>query len=126
MRRISFEVKGELPPKKRPRSEIQKARLNALRDKAREALRSQANDVPFARDVRLTLSVHIGLEDDRKKGKWGPGDLDNFVAGVCDGLKEEHSARFGISDDSKVVRIDAKKVVGPDPESWYVVVLEGE
>ena len=61
MRRISFKVKGELPPKKggdlsmwgKP---IEAKRLLALRRKALETL----NSSPFTGPVRLTLSIHVG------------------------------------------------------------------
>lgn len=131
MRRISFTVSG-LPPNikknKGSMSRIQEqaTRLERLQNEAFEALRSQASDEPFKDDVRLTLSVHVGFNDARDSGIWGLGDLDNFVAGVCDGLKKGDSEDYVIFDDSKVVKIDAEKLLGPDPGSWYAVTLEGQ
>ena len=129
MRRIEFEVKDQskdlLPPKKRPRSQIQKERLIALRKEALGALRSQSSE-PFENNVRLAVSVHVGFAQEQKSGNRGSGDLDNFVAGVCDGLKKAESEEYVISDDSKVVKINAEKSVGPDNYSWYAIVLEGE
>ena len=129
MRRIRFLVKDKskdlLPPKKRPRSTIQKDRLIALKKEALEALRLQASG-PFENEVRLALSVHVGFALENKSGNRGSGDLDNFVAGVCDGLKKADSEEYVISDDSKVVKIHAEKLVGPDDHSWYEIVLEGE
>ena len=125
MRRIQFRVKNQLPPKKRPRSEIQKGRLFALKQEALDALRSQTSG-PFKHDVRLALSVHVRFAEEQKSGNKGSGDLDNFIAGVCDGLKKADSEEYVISDDSKVVKIYAEKLVGPDDSSWYEIELEGE
>ena len=125
METIEFEVHGELPPKKRPRSKIQKDRLIALKTGALDALRLQASG-PFENEVHLALSVHVGLARQNKSGNKGSGDLDNFVSGVCDGLKKADSEEYVISDDSKVVKICAEKMISPDDHCWYKVVLEGE
>ena len=123
MRRIRFRV-DDLPPKKRAGTEIQTTRLTTLR-KALGALRPQAFE-PFENDVRLALSVHVGFLEENKSGETGSGDLDNFVAGVCDGLKKTDSEEYVISDDSKVVKIVAEKLVVPEDDSWYEIELEGE
>ena len=129
MRSIEFQVKDKskdlLPPKKRPRSKIQTDRLIALKKEALGALRSQAFE-PFENNVRLALRVHVGFPQEQKSGNRGSGDLDNFVAGVCDGLKKADSEEYVVSDDSKVVKINAEKMVGPDDYSWYEIVLEGD
>ena len=146
MRRISFKVKGELPPKKggdlsmwgKP---IEAKRLLALRRKALETL----NSSPFTGPVRLTLSIHVGDQTPvfTNAGKNGFGDLDTFVSGVCDGLMAAHprakihdlftrpenanihpTKKIAIGDDQQVVEINAKKRIVPGNHCWYEVGLE--
>ena len=112
-------------------------RLTLLRQAATEAF---AGAPPLAREIRITLRVHVGPINDERTG-----DLDNFITGVCDGLmpadprsklekgwsKPEHTEihpdrTIGIKDDSQVIQVDAKKVVGDTREPWYEVILEGE
>ena len=148
MRRISFTVEGHLPPKKhgKPRGdearsmwgkEREAKRLIELRQYALAALGSQER---FRGDVRLTLRVHIG-PDERIQGNGG--DLDNFIAGVCDGLMAaQQNPRFdpklwsqhpevcpnrhiAFEDDSQVVQVDARKFIN-HRASRYKVVLTGE
>jgi len=148
MRRIRFRVDGELPPKKHGKPKKGEARsmwgkkreakrLIRLREGALAALGSQG---PFTRDVRLTLRVHIGPEH---RAQGNGGDLDNFVAGVCDGLmaaqqRPKHDSALwskhptvcptrpiAFDDDLQVVQIDAKKFAINEP-SWYRVVVTGE
>ena len=131
----------ELPPKKSGAismwgnlSEI--PRLIHLR---RAALAELGENAVLQRDIRLWIVVHIGPRNTRQIG-----DLDTFVAGVCDGLMaadgnatlgdqwgEEENARIhpsrpiAINDDYQVVSICASKVVG-DPKPFYTVGLEGD
>jgi hypothetical protein len=81
MRTYRFEVHGSLPPKKTgERSLLSKqteaGRTIALRTAALVAL---AGEAPLCRDIRLTLTVHLGGRNDRTMG-----DLDNRITGVCD------------------------------------------
>ena len=115
----------------------QAPRLIALRKKALEAL---GTEQPFTDDIRLTLRVHVGNHNDR-----GSGDLDNYVAGVCDGLMAAHrnakpdgsfeesensavhpTKPIAILDDSNVIKIDAEKLVGLEDKYWYEIELEGK
>ena len=125
-------------------TEVQK--LIALRKNAREVLKSAP---PVARNIRLTLCVHVGprqaaFREPEDAGAYA-GDLDNFIGGVCDGLgkgyesekpevralweNEETSIQpaepVAIEDDSKVVEILAKRIVGLWDEPWYDIKLEG-
>lgn len=90
MDEICFEVKG-LPPKKGADFSMwgekmtdEKGRLNELRktkgliELRRKAAKAMCGQTPFKGKIGLTLEIHLA----RKKG----GDLDTFVAGVCDGL----------------------------------------
>jgi hypothetical protein len=91
-------------------------------------------------NISLSLKVHVGPVNDRQTG-----DLDSFIAGVCDGLmaadsrsmlhqiwskaalRDIHPSKsLAIVDDSEVLAIEACKIVGDSDEPWYEVVLEGE
>ena len=147
MRRIAFPVLDEPPKKWGKRGKrnsgssmwgdrTQANRLCSLRGAAHQALGSQSI---FTKEIRLTLRVHVGADTQIR------ADLDNYIAGVCDGLKNAQGSEPGkqhiheslyscpvsptkpvaIKDDSEVVSIDAK-VFDVRGDSWYVVVLEGE
>ncbi len=142
MRRIRFRVDC-VPPKKDGSNSMwgkptQAQRLIALRKAAVEARGSQPC---FISGIRLTLSVHVGPQPGDDKNR---GDLDNFIAGVCDGLMAAQNdpkidssfnefrgsdvhptSTVVIQNDSEVVKIDAEKL-HVDGESWYEVELEGE
>ena len=109
----------------------------ALRTAALQALGGLP---PFERDVRLALKVHVGPTNDRRAG-----DLDNYVAGVCDGLMaadprssvhpslrtperpEIHPSQcIAIRDDSEIISIQAEKLFGLGNRPWFEVVLEGD
>ena len=154
MRPIQFEVHGKLPPKKDgaksmwgKHTDTEPKRLIALRRGALKALGSQP---PFAKGIRLALRVHVGRQApvSVNAGAKGFGDLDNFVAGVCDGLMAAHenvrkedwhplfhepensdvvpTETIAYEDDSNVVKIDAEKIVGPGDHCYYEIELEGE
>jgi hypothetical protein len=137
---IDFTVEGQLPPKKDGTNSMwgehgNFQRLRALRQAAEVAMKGQD---PLRRNINLTLEVHCGSSDVR------PGDLDNFITGVCDGLQKA-SARckpnqrwreapskigpqraIGFENDAEVVSISASKTFTTHGPSWYRVVLEGE
>ena len=141
MRSIQFRIGNELPPKKDGATSmwnkpIEARRLLLLR---RAALESLNGATPFEGDIHLTMHVYVGIRNDRSAG-----DLDNYITGVCDGLmaanprasihesllapdcKDIHPSRtIAILDDSQVVSIEAKKLVGSDPSPWYKVSLTG-
>ena len=142
MRCISFEVKGKLPPKKDGAQSMwgksgEAPRLIALRQ---EALAALAGQPPFARNIQLTLRVHVGAVNNKISG-----DLDNFITGVCDGLMaadprskldpsfadpvntETHPSKIiAIVDDSQVTKIVAEKLYGLGDSFWYEIELQGE
>ena len=153
MRSINFRVENWLPPKKggaismwgKDATDTERARLIELR---KAALADRGSQKPFEGDIRLSLRVHIGFSD-KSTGATGSGDLDTFVAGVCDGLMKAHHntlekkswhpsfdrpanaevhPKHAIAywDDSKIMEIRAKKTVAsaPGKESWYEVTLE--
>jgi len=140
MSRIHFTVPG-LPPKKHGEQsmwglEIEARRLEALRRAAHQAM---AGDSPMRANICLSLTAHVGPVNDRQTG-----DLDSFIAGVCDGLMAaapgaklddlwaDASPRaihpdnpIAILDDSEVISIEARKIVGDSDEPWYEIMLEG-
>ncbi len=148
MRRIRFEVRGELPPKKDGAksmwsTQLEAQRLIALREAAHQALDGAPR---FAKGIRLTLYVHVGNDQRRvQNNRKQEGDLDNYISGVCDGLMAAHanalphlhesfrqqeqevhpSKCIAYMDDSAVARIVAEKHVGPGP-SWYRVEIKGD
>ena len=129
----------------------QARRLIELRKKALEVLGS-----PFERekDVQLSLKVYVGIPgwdtldgDERFKALKQAGDLDNFVAGVCDGLMAAHKntphtslhdsfgnpdnpvyprRSIGFRDDSQITQIHAERVVNSGDRAWYEVEINTE
>jgi hypothetical protein len=106
----------------------------------RAALMAMEGQPPLKRDIRLTITVCVGAENNRSVG-----DLDTFITGVCDGLMKvaprcklcadvwseaEESIRpdkpIAIDDDCQVVSIKAVKVKDATGKQFYDVVLEGE
>ena len=142
MRNIQFKVENELPPKKDGANSMwgkrtEAPQLIALRKAALGALGDRR---PFTREIRVTLRVHVGRQNDVRSG-----DLDNFITGVCDGLMAcnprsaihplfdkngnstvHPSKTIAIVDDSQVVKIDAEKLAGLGEDHWYEIKLEGE
>jgi hypothetical protein len=113
----------------------QAPRLIRLRQAAYAALDGH---VPFEGLVQLTLTVHIGDRHTRRKG-----DLDSYIAGVCNGLMRATSTThlapiwsdwaltdihpyraLAIQDDYQITRIVGKKIFGTDSTQWYEVILE--
>jgi hypothetical protein len=113
----------------------QTARLVQLRQ---AALVAMIDMHPFQQPVRLTLIVYVGTRHTRRKG-----DLDAYIAGVCDGLMAAtpttrlaalwsndtlsaiHPHRpIAILDDFQIVSIRADKIVGSTTAPWYAVVVE--
>ena len=72
-----------LPPKKDGAQSmwgkpVEAKRLVALRTLAQNAIKGNP---PFQSRIKLNLTVYVGMKNDKTTG-----DLDTFVAGVCDGL----------------------------------------
>ncbi|MDE2937530.1 MAG: RusA family crossover junction endodeoxyribonuclease [Chloroflexota bacterium] len=142
MRSISFRVENELPPKKDGGNSMwnkptEARRLVALRHHALEALGSAP---PFSQDIRLAVTVCVGSSNTKSTG-----DLDNFITGICDGLMQAHSQTtlhtlfsqyentqthprntVAIDDDSQIVEIHARKLVGNPEDVWYEVEISGD
>lgn len=142
---IKFTVKGR-PPKKHGEKSMwarddEGPLLVSLREKALEARSQVGLGDCFRSPVALKLTVFVP-----KSQLESVGDLDNFVAGICDGLQAADSKVLGslhevfqepdqksihpscpllIGDDSKVVSIIAKKVaLDEDREMYYTVTVK--
>lgn len=139
--RVEFRVENELPPKKDGANSMwakpaEVPRLIALR---RAAVVALAGRSPLRANISLELEVHCPAAQGQRHG-----DLDNFVAGVCDGLmaavpKSRRDPRWdepefaavhpckmiAMEDDDAVVAIIARKTTGA-ASPWYRVALEGE
>ena len=136
---IQFTVEGSPPKKNGAKSmwgnETQAKRLVALREKALREKGSQ----PFTGKVQLRVTVRVSDQPGQD-----PGDLDNLVSGVCDGLMKAHpnalawinkdekfkklwpnnsihpSRAIAFEDDKQVMRICAEKRIGPGKGSYEI------
>ena len=120
-------------------NETQAKRLVALRGEAVDAMGPQ----PLTGKVRLRLTVQVSDQPGQD-----PGDLDNLVSGVCDGLMKAHKnalawidkdeefkklwpnnsihprRAIAFVDDKQVRKICAEKRIGPGADCWYEIGLE--
>ena len=141
MRKYQFKVEGLLPKKDGAQSmwgkRLESERLVALRQATLQAFKGQP---PLQSNIKLILKIHLPVNNK------SVGDLDTFITGVCDGLMErvpgaklceeiwnklEYRDIYpdnmkAIEDDSRVVSIQAEKVIGNTDQHWYEVVIEGE
>lgn len=142
MTAIRFHVDG-LPPKKDGANSmwgkpLEAERLVSLR---KAALKAMDGHPPLKSSIKLAVSVHVGSKNDRSVG-----DLDTFIAGVCDGLMkmaprckpcgevwgkpENQEIRpyisIAIDDDRQVISIQVAKVRDSTGKQFYDVELEGE
>jgi Holliday junction resolvase RusA-like endonuclease len=97
--------------------------------------------LPLSEDIALSIKIHLPRNYNK------PGDLDNFIKGICDGLmkcpnhpklkldetfeKTEHEnihpKTFAmIEDDEKIIKITATKAVEDVEKPFYEVVIEGK
>ncbi len=139
MRRYFIDRIEGLPPKKDGASSmwnkgVELPRIILLRQAAHTAFGS---DPPLAENIEIVVRVHVGLVN-------SSDDLDNFITGICDGLQAAHPNTpladqwvepdlesvhpknpVAIVNDVDVVSIDAKKLIGDEPQ-WYSLELAGD
>lgn len=142
MTTVKFRVEG-LPPKKNGANSMWGKRLESERlvSLRKAALEKMGGRLPLKSNIKLGVTVHIGAKNDRLVG-----DLDTFIAGICDGLmksaprcklcpdiwsktdnKDIHpEIPIAIDEDSQVISIKAAKIVGDTDKRFYDVTLEGE
>ena len=142
--RIEFAVKGR-PPKKHGEKSMwarddEAPFVVSLREKALEARSKVGLDDCFRSLIALELTVFAP-----RSRLESVGDLDSFIAGICDGLQAADSkvlpylhkifqepGREGIDprhallidNDAKVVSITGRKVADEDQEMYYKVAIE--
>jgi hypothetical protein len=144
MRRYIVERIEGLPPKKDGACSMwnKDNEFVPLINLRKAALAHFNGDPPLAKDIAVSIRVHIGPANSSTIG-----DLDNFVTGICDGLQAanprtplgdrwcepEYEAIHprnvvAILDDREVVSIDAKKVIEviDDGRPWYSLELHGD
>ena len=144
MDRIEFEVRGEVPPRnvRQPsmwNNPTEIPRVMKLRKSALGAIRGRR---PLTGDVRLTIEIHVPESHNE------PGDLDNFIKGICDSLskpvksldnenfepdeifnspenREIHPDTFEIiGDDGQIAEIHATMDVVNSADWWYIIIVE--
>ena len=143
-RKYEFNVKGIAPRNVKGKSMwnnlTEVPRLIEFRKKAYDALNGSS---PLSEDITLSIKIHLPRNYNK------PGDLDNFIKGICDGLsvikstdnpnyeihpdferfehKNIHPETFAmIEDDEKIVKITATKTVEDIEKPFYEVVIEGK
>ncbi|MCL6576924.1 hypothetical protein [Kyrpidia sp.] len=141
--RIEFEVDGK-PPRKNGATSMwgkddEIARLVSLRRKALEAMEKEGISDCFRSFVKLELTLFLPRSDLER------GDLDNFITGICDGLQAVNSnprtkihheflkpenegihpsRALLLENDSKIISINARKVLRDNRELSYKIVIE--
>ena len=146
-RKYEFKVEGRVPPRNVRRksksmwnNQTEVRRLIKLRKGAYAALNGSA---PLSGDIALSIRIHLPRNYNK------PGDLDNFIKGICDGLstiksadnpnyeihsdfkelnhKNIHPETFAIiEDDGEIIKITATKAVEDIEKPFYEVVIEGK
>ena len=143
-RKYRFKVEGIVPPRNVRRKSksmwnnpTEVLRLIKLRKEAYAALNGSS---PLFEDIALSIKIHLPRNHNK------PGDLDNYIKGICDGLmkcpnhpklkldedfKEPEHAKIHpetfamIEDDGEIIKITATKTVDEDiEEPFYEITIE--
>ena len=142
METLEFEVRGIVPPRnvKRPsmwnnKKEI--PRIIALRKMAYECFKGRE---PFIGKIKLDIEIHIPQSYNE------PGDLDNFIKGICDALSRAigplqkeanemysklenidfHPKKFWVIwDDRQFNEINARLIREEADDFYYKIRIEG-
>ena len=140
MTEIEFVVKGR-PPRKDGANSFwstdEANRIVELRKRAFQALFDAQINLPITSKVNLELVVYSPNITDRKNSRTYVGDMDTFIAGICDALQaadkkakinpifndipEIDPSKSMIKDDSQIVSIMAKKIT--DTEERYSIIM---
>lgn len=139
--RLLIRVDGSLPPRRSGATSIWRRdeEVRCLIALRRAALQALGGRPSLARRISFGLRVHLGTANARHNG-----DLDAFVAGVCDGLgavspntpwhghhlwllPENDDVRpdraIAIDDKSEILHIVAEKIPADAPAPRYEVEL---
>lgn len=149
MKPIEFEVKGSVPPRNVRTDSMWNNDTEVPRviELQRSALGVFKGRRPFSKNITLTIDIHIPKDHNK------PGDLDNFIKGICDGLSPPREIQVDplfplhkkfklpenkdlrpnrpdgfrvFEDDGEIVEINATKTVGEKEELHYRVSVTGE
>lgn len=84
METLEFEVKDALPPKYRSDKSIwvDKEEAKQVIRLRKEALKYFNGKKPFVKGIKLEIEIWTPKPEGHEK----PGDLDNFIKGICDSL----------------------------------------
>ena len=144
-RKYRFKV-DDIPPKNvKPKSmwndSTEVSHLIEFRKKAYDVLNES---LPLSKNITLSIRIHL------PRNYNNPGDLDNFIKGICDGLsmiksadnpnceihpdfenpdhRNIHPKSFAmIEDDREIIKITATKTVDEDiEEPFYEITIEGK
>jgi len=142
-RQYRFKVERIVPPrnvkgKSMWNNDIEVPRIVELRKEAYKAL---DGSLPLSEEIKLDIKIYLPRNYNK------PGDLDNFIKGICDGLmkcpdhpqlklhqefeKDENAEASPksfamIKDDEKIVKITAIKSFEDIEEPFYEIILEGK
>ena len=144
-RKYEFKVEGIVPPrnvkvKSMWNDPTEVPRLIEFRKNAYAALNGSS---PLSGDIALSIKIHLPRNYNK------PGDLDNFIKGICDGLsviKSTENPNYGIhpdfenpvhakihpksfamiEDDGEIIEITATKAVEDIEEPFYEITVEGK
>ncbi len=138
---IQFNVQGR-PPRKSGANSFwatdEASRVFDLRKKAYESLQNAKIELPILSKINLQVTIYGPNITNRKNSRTYVGDLDTFVAGVCDAIQAaakgvkpspifENAPDIDpkiaiIKDDSQIVSILAKKIL--DNTEHYSVTID--
>ncbi|MFQ6060385.1 MAG: hypothetical protein ACE5KV_03685 [Thermoplasmata archaeon] len=146
MKRVEFVVHGLVPPRNVGKQSMwnddtEVPRVIELRKRALESIGDRQ---PLSEDIRLTIEIHI------PKSHNEPGDLDNFIKGICDSLyvprksldnpnfsfhelfdlpenRNVHPERFAIiKDNGQIAEIHARLDTKESDNLYYRVTVWGK
>jgi len=140
--KIEFNVEGRPPRKSGAKSCWASDEANYVlefRLKALEAKKNSGLSEPMIEPVKLTLEIYSPNVIDRSNSQTYLGDLDTFVAGVCESLQpadfqvtpniifKDHedvhpNLPLILKDDAQVVEVIAKKT--SDDHEHYSLIIE--
>lgn len=146
--RIEFPVQ-DIPPKKGPTSpwskESEARRIISLRKAAFQKMKEKGLDQCFTTPVKLEVTVFASRVQLGLHSGYYIGDLDTFVAGICEGLQAadnnvkvtheliqeleqteiSHTRKLLLDNDALVMSIVAKKITIDEREqAHYEVAVE--
>ncbi len=143
-RKYKFKVEG-IPPKNVKDKSMwnDPTEVHSLIEFRKKACAALDGSLPLSEEIALSIKIHLPQKHNK------PGDLDNFIKGICDGLSvikstdnpnyvihpdfensehaKIHPKSFAmIKDDGAIIKITAKKAVEDIEEPFYEVKIKGK